>query len=153
MSYYDDKTFLTNNIQINGVSMPITSAPVEITFNNVSDGGRLADNIDFEGDLKGVKVNIVLKYAALNKEHYDLIFNATQQAYLNSNGFFMNIKVPTYTPLGVQTYRGYFMSSHTPNCTMTTEMEYYRTGDQRYNIGGSLYDELHEDVEFSFVQK
>lgn len=153
MSYFDDKARITDRIQINGMSMPITSEPVAVTFNNVSDGGRLADNIDYEGDLKGTKVNIVLKYAMLNKEHYDLIFNATQGAYLNEKGFFMEIKVPTYTPLGVQTYRGYFMSSHSVNCTESTERQYDATGDSRYDYGGSLYDELHEDVEFSFVEK
>lgn len=153
MSWFNDGTPISSNIQINGVSMPLPSEPVKITFNNISDGGRLADSIDFEGDLKGVKVNIELKYVCLNKAHYDMLFNATQQSYLNNNGFFMTIKVPTYTPLGIQTFRGYFMSSHDPNCTETTEREYYRTGDSRFNIGGSLYDELHEDVTFSFVQK
>lgn len=153
MSFYDDKTPINPNIQINGVSMPDTDVPVKITFNNISDGGRLADAIDYEGDLKGVKVNIELHYAVLNKEHYDKLFNATQDSYIDGDGFFMSIKVPTYTPLGIQTFRGYFMSSHTPNCTHTTEWKYHETGDARFNIGGTLYDELHEDVTFSFVQK
>lgn len=135
-----------DGIEINGVSFPDTSEPVEITFNNVSDGGRLADSIDYEGELKGVKVNIKLKYAILDKEHYDAMFNATQGAYLNKNGFFMDIKVPTYTPLGKQNYRGYFMSSHTPNCTITTD-------SLGFHLGHANYDEIHENVEFSFVQK
>lgn len=137
---YDD------GIVINGVSFPDTSEPVAITFNNVSDGGRLADSIDYEGELRGTKVNISLKYAVLDKEHYDAMFNATQGSYLNKDGFFMEISVPTYTPLGKQTYRGYFMSSHSPNCTYTTDSLGYHLGDENY-------DELHEDVEFSFVQK
>ena len=69
MSWFNDGTPITSNIQINGVSMPLTSEPVKVTFNNISDGGRLADSIYFEGDLKGVKVNIELKYACLNKAH------------------------------------------------------------------------------------
>lgn len=153
MSFYNDGTSLTSDIQINGVNMPLPSEPVKITFNNISDGGRLADSIDYEGDLEGVKVNIELKYACLNKEHYDVIFRATQQAYLNNTGFFMTIKVPTYTPLGIQTFRGYFMSVHSPNCVETTERQYSVTQDTRYKTYGSLYDELHEDVVFSFVQK
>jgi hypothetical protein len=153
MSFFNDFTVITDKIQINGESMPLTSEPVTIEFNNISDGGRLADVVDYEGDLKGVKVNIKLKYTILNKEHYDKVFSATQGAYLNDKGFFMEIKVPTYTPLGIQTYKGYFMSSHTPGCTRTTEDKYYATGDSRYDYGGSLYDELHEDVEFSFVQQ
>lgn len=150
MSYFIDGLKITDDIKINGVSMPETSEPVKITFNNISDGGRLADNIDYEGKLQGVKVNIELKYALLNKEHYDLLFNATQGRYLDGLGFFMEITVPTYTPLGLQTYTGYFQSTHNNNCTDTTEKhgngpEYFR--------GGAKYDELHEDVVFSFVQR
>lgn len=153
MSYYNDHVQITSDIQINGVSMPETSEPVKITFNNVSDGGRLADNIDFEGTLKGVKVEIELTYAMLNKEHYDILFNATQGAYLNGGSFFMTIKVPTYTPLGengIYTFQGYFNSQHTNNCTDTTEKHEFGAVYQR---GGNLYDELHEDVVFKFVQK
>lgn len=153
MSWFNDGAVISDKIQINGVSMPLPSSPVQVIFNNASDGGRLADSLDFEGDLKGVKVNIELKYSCLNKEHYDLIFNATQQVYLDNDGFFMTIKVPTYTPLGIREFRGYFMSSHNPKCVETTEMQYYQTGDSRFDIDGALYDELHEDVVFSFVQK
>jgi hypothetical protein len=135
-----------DNIVINGVKFPDPSEPVALTFNNISDGGRLADSVDYEGNLNGTKVNISLKYAALDKEHYDKMFNATQGAYLNKEGFFMSITVPTYTPLGPQTYRGYFMSEHSPNCTQTTDR-------QGIHYGSTGYDELHEDVEFSFVQK
>lgn len=146
MSYFNDFATFNSGIKINGVSFPDTSEPVGITFNNISDGGRLADSVDYEGSLKGTKVNISLKYSILNKEHYDVMFNATQGAYLNNEGFFMEIEVPTFTPLGKQTYRGYFMSSHSPNCTATTD-------PLGYHLGHENYDELHEDVEFSFVQK
>lgn len=150
MSYFIDHVQISNDIKINGVAMPETSEPVKITFNNVSDGGRLADNIDYEGTLQGVKVNIELKYAILNKEHYDMLFNATQKRYCDGLGFFMEITVPTYTPLGVQTYRGYFQSTHNPNCTDSTEKHHLGS---EYWRGGSKYDELHEDVVISFVQK
>lgn len=146
MSYYNDLTKIDENIKINGVPMPETSVPPKISFNNISDGGRLADSLDFEGELQGVKVNIELHYNQLNKEHYDLLFNATQGAYLNKKGFFMEITVPTHTPLGVQTYRGYFMSTHEPNCVDTNEKDGYKYGSEGY-------DEWHEDVTFSFVQK
>ena len=49
---------LSDTIKINGEAMPETSEPVKVTFQNISDGGRLADNVDFEGKLKGVKVTI-----------------------------------------------------------------------------------------------
>jgi hypothetical protein len=133
--------------------MPMPSEPVKCKPQNISTGGRLADNIDYEGDLSGCKHTITLKYAILNKEHYDTLFNATQQTYLNGGDFFLNITIPTYTPEGLKSFKVYFMSEHDPACTQTTEREYYRTGDSRYNIGGALYDELHENVEFSFVEK
>lgn len=151
MSFFEDRTVIDNNIKINDIAMPETSEPVLVEFNNISDGGRLADSIDYEGSLKGVKVNITLKYNQLNKEHFDLLFNATQGHYLKNGGFFMTIQVPTYTPLGIQTYRGYFMSTFSSNCVDTTEK--YKHKNKEYDIGGSLYDELHENIEFKFVQK
>ena len=72
MSYWNDFVEISKDIKINGVAMPETSEPVKIKFQNISDGGRLADNIDYEGSLKGVKVTIELNYAFLNKEHYSL---------------------------------------------------------------------------------
>lgn len=146
MGYFKDFTTFDDGIVVNGVAFPDTSEPIEITFNNISDGGRLADSIDYEGSLKGVKANITLRYRLLNKEHYDAMFNATQGAYLNNGEFFINVEVPTFTPLGKQTYRCYFMSNHSPNCTATTD-------PLGYHLGHANYDELHEDVEFSFVQK
>lgn len=154
MGYYNNALGgairLDSTIKINGVAMPEPSKPVKITFNNVSDGGRLADNIDYEGSLKGVKVNIELEYAALDKHFYDIIFNATQKRYCDGGNFFMSITVPTYTPLGVQTFTGYFNSTHSVNCVETTEIH---GKDSSYWQGGSNYDELHTDVVFKFVQK
>lgn len=150
MGYFADGVQLSPDIKINGVAMPETSEPVKIEFQNISDGGRLADNIDYEGSLKGVKVTIELKYERLNKEHYDLLFNATQASYCNGGSFFMSITVPTYTPLGLQTYTGYFNSTHTPNCTDSTEKHEFNSS---YWRNGVNYDELHEDVVFKFVQK
>lgn len=141
---------LDRDIEINGIAMPEPSEPVKITFKNVSDGGRLADNIDYEGSLKGVKVNIEIKYAVLDKEFYDIIFNATQGHYNDNGDFFMSIRVPTYTPLGVHTFTGYFGSTHEVNCVDTTEKH---GKDSSYWYGGINYDELHRDVIFKFVQK
>lgn len=153
MSFFNDRLVDNDtNFQINGVTIPAPTEPPVITFNNISDGGRLADNIDYEGDLKGVKVNIKLTYKYMNKAHYDLLFNQTEGRYLQGGSFFGTIKVPTYTPQGVQIYTGYFMSSHTNNCKWSTEM-YKETLGSSYGYGGADYDELHENVEFSFVQK
>lgn len=150
MSYFEDGVQIDQNIRIRGVAMPETSVPVQITVNTVSDGGRLADNIDFEGSRKGDKVTIELKYDWLNKEHYDMLFNATIGYYRSGGAFFFDLTVPTYTPEGVQTYTVYFMSSHVVACVDTTEK--HGLGAE-YQQGGELYDELHKDVVFSFVQK
>ena len=92
----------------------------------------------------------VKKYRVLDKEHYDILFNATQKQYINKGNFFFEITVPTYTPEGVKTFTGYFNSTHEVNCTDTTEKHNL---DSSYWRGGSNYDELHEDVVFKFVQK
>ena len=154
MGYYNkllgNAITLDRIIKINGKSMPEPSEPVKITFNNVSHGGRLADNIDYQGALDGVKVNIELSYSVLDKEHYDILFNATQKQYCDGGDFFMEITVPTYTPLGVHTFKGYFNSTHEVNCVDTTEKHNL---DNSYWFGGSNYDELHENVTFKFVQQ
>lgn len=137
-------------VKIDGIAMPEISEPVKFSSNNVSDGGRLADNIDFEGSLKGVKKTIELHYRVLDKEHFDIIYNATQGRYNNGGDFFMNLTVPTYTPEGVKTFRVYFMSTFDANCTDTTEKH---GRDNSYWQGGANYDELHENVVFKFVEK
>lgn len=153
MSFFNDRLITNdNNFQINGNTIPVPSEPPEITYNNISDGGRLADNIDYEGDLKGVKRNIKLKYNWMNKEHYDLMFNLTQGQYNNGGSFFFTLKLPLYTSQGVQTMTVYFMSSHVNGAKYSTEMYSEQLGSD-YNYGGSKYDELHENVVFSFVEK
>ena len=154
MGYYNNimgnVIHMDRDIKINGVVMPEPSKPVHISYNNVSDGGRLADNIDFEGSLKGVKVTIEIEYAVLDKEHYDILFNATQAQYNSGGNFFFSITVPTYTPEGVKTFTGYFNSTHEVNCEETTEKY---GNDSSYWRGGANYDELHRDVVFKFVQQ
>lgn len=153
MSFFNDRLVDNNaNFQINGVTIPVPTEPPKFTYNNISDGGRLADNIDYEGDLKGSKRNIELKYNYMNKEHYDLMFNLTQGQYNSGGSFFFTLKLPTYTSQGVETMTVYFMSSHTNNCKWSTEM-YKETLGSDYDYGGSKYDELHENVVFSFVEK
>lgn len=141
---------LSDTIKINGVVMPETSEPVKFGSQNITDGGRLADNIDFQGKVLGVKATIELTYAILDKYYYDILFNATERRYIEKGEFFFDLTVPTYTPLGVQTYRVYFESEHCSNCTNTTEKH---GRDSRYMIGGSEYDELHENVTFKFIEK
>ena len=150
MPYFNDFVQMSPTIKIDGVAMPECSKPVQVVFNNISTGGRLADSVDYEGGLSGVKVKITMTWDYLNKDHFDTLFNATQQKYLNGGSFFMNITVPTYTPLGVQTFRGYFQSSFDGKCIDSTEKHEL---DSSYWQGGANYDELHSDVTVTFVQK
>ena len=73
MSYFNDWVQISEQLAIirNNVTtyLPETSEPVSIEYQNISDGGRLADNIDYQGSLKGVKRVVELHYAYLNKEH------------------------------------------------------------------------------------
>lgn len=151
MSYFKDLLVFNSNYQINGVTIPEPTSLEILDINNISDGGRPADTLDYIGSFKGWKCSIKLKYAQMNKEHFDLLFNLTQGRYINNQGFFMSIKIPTYTPLGVYTFTGYFMSKFSVNCKMTTEM--LEDVDSSYQYGGANYDEFHQNVEFSFVQQ
>lgn len=156
--YYYDLTKLDNDIVVypadgsGPVVFPETSVPIQVTPQLISDGGRLADSIDYEGSIQGVKHTITLKYNQLNKEHFDLVYGATMKKYeenKNANMFF-SIKVPTHTPNGVKTFTVYLGASSFSgwNCSDTTE----KLGGQ-YARGGLLYDELHENIEIVFIEK
>ena len=164
MSYFNDWVQISEQLSItrNGVTtyLPETSEPVSIEYQNISDGGRLADNIDYQGSLKGVKRVIELHYAYLNKEHYDILFAATQGAYNSGEPFFFDITFPTYTPdgnkeegvvtEGLLTLTVYFESTHKPNAVDSTEKHEL---DSSYWRGGQNYDVLYQDVTFKFIQK
>jgi hypothetical protein len=156
MSFYNDGTKDNPNIIIDGVVFPFTSKPIKVTPQLITDGGRLADSIDYEGSVKGIKHTIVLTYDVLNKEHFDTVYRNTMGKYEAGNkDMFFDINIPTYTPNGIKKYTVYLgassFSSH--ECTMSTEREYLDTGDSAYNYGGSKYDELHENIEIQFVEK
>lgn len=143
---------LSDTIKINGEAMPETSEPVKVQYENIqsSNSGRLADSVDYMGKVIGVKRTFELTYAILDKYFYDILFNATEKKYLENKNTFFDLTVPTYTPEGVKTYRVYFQSEHTVNCTNSSEKH---DRDSRYMIGGSEYDELHENVTFKFIEK
>jgi hypothetical protein len=140
----------SKTFSIDGTYMPEPSDIITLEYNNIQneDAGRLPDDLTYHGKVIGVKRNITVKYAVLDKSNYDILFNATQAKYNKKAKTFFTLTVPTRTPQGTETIKCYFMSTHKPNCTFTTE---YRGG--AYAYGGSKYDELHEDVEFSFVER
>jgi hypothetical protein len=120
-----------------------------LTPNNISDGGRLADNIDYEGSLKGVKYNVTLEYNNINLEHFKEIYDRTQKRYNDGGGFFLNIKVPLYVENRVETMRVYFGSSFDMKVKYTTEY----IDDARYKFGGSEFSCMYGNITISFVQK
>ena len=89
-------------------------------------------------------------YAKLNKEHFDIIYKATQQKYNDNGKFFMTLEIPDYVDNCVKTYRVYFQSIFNHNCVDTTEK--HGLGDE-YWLGGEKFDALYENVVISFVQK
>lgn len=153
MSYYNDFTFITSDIQIDGVSMPMVTNINDLIVNNtISNFDRLADTGDGIGKIINTKKTIVLHYDRLNKEHFDKLYNATQYKVEHNKQFEFFITIDTHTSEGVQTFKCYPQSQFSVNCVETTDVIYFKTGDVRYKRGGSLYDCLYKDITFSFVQ-
>ena len=152
MSYYNDLTQIDSAIQIDGVSMPETSEPIQCIPELITNGGRVVDSSDYEGNVVGLKHKITMVYDHLNKEHFDLLYSHTMGVYESSGrtDMFFNVTVPTHTPNGVATYRCYLGASSFSKmkCTDTTE----KLGGQ-YGRGGALYDEWHEGVEVYFIEQ
>lgn len=154
MSYYETQIRtlkLDNDIVIDGVTWPETDIPIQVKPQFVTDGGRLADNIDYEGSSLGVKHTISIHYDWLNKSMFDKVYAIMKKYENNPNAdMFFNIKVPTHTSNGVKTFKVYLGASSFSNwsCTATTE---YMGGT--YGRNGSNYDELHEDINIEFIEK
>ena len=157
MSYFNDGTKINNRIIIDGVPFYYTSEPIHIVPNHITEGARLADSGDFEGKSVGVKHEIKLKYAVLNKEHFDYVRKNTIEKFeAGREDMFFNISIPAYDGSGsIKEFRVYLGASSLQNrkCTDCTEHIYLETGNAEYDYGGSLYDERHENIELNFVEK
>lgn len=152
MSYFNDGLKLDNKFQINGITLPQPTKFITIDWNTVSDGGRLADNIEYEGTVLGVVPKIYLQYDKINQEHYNIIFNQTIKKYMQGQLFFMTFKFPTYTDLGILTVSSYFEATHKDNIALSTEM-YVDALGASYDYGGADFDALHTDISFTFICK
>lgn len=160
MTYYEKKLAweikADNDIVIDGVTFPETTEPIQCVPQLMSDGGRLADSIDYEGSILGVKHTITLTYGWLNKHWFDIIYNATMGKYESnpSSSMFFDVTVPTYTSLGVKTFKCYLGASSLNNakCIESTEDQVREKG-QQYSRYGNLYDELHTDIEIILIEK
>lgn len=154
MSYFYDG--LKNSdpyLQINGVTMPETATPEQVKLNMVSDGGRLADNIDFEGSVKGIKRELTLTWPLLNKTHFDTIYNTIMTKYRSGSNMFLPVRFNSFSPDGVvtmQCYAGANLIQYTVKDT--TDRLAAKLG-QSYAYGGNNFDVLYENVSVHFVEK
>lgn len=151
MGVFNDRLKISGYFKIDGVAMPDPTNFI-ITENNVSDGGTLGDGLTHEGTIVGVKHNIEWQYAFINLEHYLKLYNATQKKYNDgTDDMYFIIEVPCSTAEGgIKEIRGYFQSQTKHEIYDTTAK--YGSGDE-YWYGGKKYDELRQDVVFSFVEK
>lgn len=152
MHTFNDHLDLDSRLKIDNVSMPHTTEAPIVEYEPISDIGRLADDPTAEGRLIGLKRKITLKWAYLTKAHYDAIFNATIGKLINNSNIWFSVSVPTYTPEGTITMNAYLGASNLNNSLYFTT-ERYGDEDSAYLQGGAYYDELHKDVQITFIEK
>jgi hypothetical protein len=144
-----------SHIKVNGITFPeLQSTDDQKSLYNIeyiSEFNRNADTADGNGKSIGKKAKITIKYKMLNKKAFDNIYKATAGA-ISGKQFFHRVQIPTFGPEGIKTFVCYMGSEFSTNCTYNTE-DIFTNKDSRYRIGGSKYDELHEDVTLTFIEK
>lgn len=156
MSYFNDFNKYDPNTIIDGVNFPYTSKPIYAKPELVTDGGRLADSIEYEGSVKGLKKVMTLRYDVLNREHYKTVYDATMGKYEAGNKeMFFDITVPVAGGDGLKTFTVYLGASSFSNCDCVenTIPHYLETNDESYNYGGNNFDELFTDIEIVLIEK
>ena len=152
MGYYVDCVHVNNDITIDGYNTPETSEVVEGEYNIISEGGRLADSAEFVGSVVGVKRKFKLKWAYLNKEHFDILYNLTMDEVISNHKFYFNIGFNRFLPDSPTTIKCYIGSTFGLKLTDTTKKHDWHNNDPAYSPGGGSYDELHENVEITFIE-
>ena len=154
MSYfYDQLNDSDPYLRINGVTMPEVASTDEVKLILVTDGGRLADNIDFEGSVKGIKRDVTITWPFMNKRHFDTLYNTILTKYRSGSNMFMPITFNSFSPDGIVTmtvYAGAEMISY--KVKDTTDRQVSSLGAS-YGYGGANYDVLYENVSVHFVEK
>lgn len=154
MSFFFDQ--LKDNdpyLRINGITMPEVAVPEQLSFNLVTDGGRLADSIDYEGSVKGIKRELTITWPFINKQHFDIIFNAIVPRYRNNSNMFIDVRFNSFSPDGIvqmTVYAGSKMIEY--SVADTTDRLVDKLGAS-YGYGGINYDILYKDVSVHFVEK
>ena len=154
MSYFFD--MLKNAdpfLEIDGNSMPEVQKPEQVKFNLVTDGGRLADNIDYEGSVKGIKRELTIQWDYMNKEHFDTLFNAIVPRYRNSNNMFIDVTFNSFSPDGIVTMTVYAGANLVQYSVKDTTDRLVDKLGPSYGYGGNDYDVLYENVSVHFVEK
>lgn len=154
MSFFYDQLKNTDPyLRINNTAMPEVQKPEQVKFNLVTDGGRLADNIDYEGSVKGLKRELTIQWDYMNKQHFDTLFNAIVPRYRNNNNMFIPVTFNSFSPDGIVTMAVYAGANLVQYSVKdTTERLVSRLGNS-YAYGGANYDVLYENVSVHFVEK
>lgn len=154
MSYFYDQLKDTDPyLKINNVAMPEVQKPEQVKINLVTDGGRLADSIDYEGSVKGIKREVTLQWDIMNKRHFDVLYNTIMNKYRGGSNMFMPIKFNSFSPDGIVTmtvYAGANLVQYTVKDT--TDRLAPQLGES-YAYGGADFDILYENVSVHFVEK
>jgi len=154
MSYFYDMIGNSDPVaRINGNDIPELSEPGQIVYNLVTDGGRLASNIKYEGSVKGVKHEVTFKWKLLNKAHFDQLYNTFVPHYMSTQNMFINVRFDTYTPEGIKNMRVYAGSNMLKFTLKDTTERLVASRGSSYARGGANYDALYENVEVHFVEQ
>lgn len=154
MSYfYDQLKDADPYLKINNVTMPEVQKPEQVKFNLVTDGGRLADNIDYEGSVKGIKRELTLTWEFMNKRHFDILFNAIVPRYRSSSNMFIPVKFNSFSPDGIVTMTVYAGSNMVQYSVKDTTDRLVDKLGSSYAYGGADFDILYENVSVHFVEK
>lgn len=154
MSYFYDKLKDADPyLKVNNIALPEVQTPEAIKINMVTDGGRLADNLTYEGKVIGIKREVTLVWDYMNKAHFDILYRAIVTHYNNTSNMFMNLVFNSFSPDGIVSMVVYGGSNLVVyNVADTTDRLADKLGDE-YRFGGSKYDILYKDVSVHFVER
>lgn len=154
MSYFFDQLKDEDPyLKINNIAMPEVQTPEQVKFNLVTDGGRLADSIDFEGSVKGIKRELILQWAFMNKQHFDTLFNTIVPRYRNNSNMFINVTFNSFSPDGIVTMTVYAGANLVEYKVKDTTDRLVNKLGASYGYGGVNFDILYENVTVHFVEK
>ena len=151
--FYDQLKDQDPYFEINSVRMPEIQTPEQVSLNFITDGGRLADSIDYEGSVKGIKREVTITWEYLTKAHFDTLYNAIVNHYRNTTNMFIPIKFNSFSPDGIVTMTVYGGSKLIEYSVADTTERLVDSLGQDYAYGGSKYDILYKDVSIHFVER